>query len=58
MDCREMIVSEDFLSVIVDFPTNPELFPEYGEGFCFQPLEGSIGVYYTDGREVTLSASR
>lgn len=58
MDCREKIVSEDFLSIIVDFPTNPELFPEYGEGFCFQPLEGSLGVYYTDGREVELSAAQ
>ena len=59
MDCREKIVSEDYMSVILDFRLSEQILPLFGEGFCYQQVEGSLGVYYVD-RDIQppLSASR
>ena len=46
MDCREMIVSEDFFSVILDFRLPQQYFPSQGEDFCYQPIDAARGVYY------------
>ena len=46
MDCREMIVSEDFFSVILDFRLPQQYLPVSGEDFCYQPIDDTRGVYY------------
>ena len=48
MDCRDMIASEDFLSVILDFRLPEQYFPVLGPDFCYQQVEGNIGVYYVN----------
>ncbi len=59
MDCREKIVSEDYMSVVLDFRLPEQLLPLFGEGFCYQTVEGSLGVYYVDrSLQPPLSASR
>lgn len=45
MDCREKIVSEDYLSVILDFPLREGLIDPESD-FCYQNIEGSLGVVY------------
>ena len=59
MDCREKIVSEDYMSVILDFRLPEQILPLFGDGFCYQPVEGALGVYYVDRNlQPPLSASR
>ena len=48
MDCREMIVSEDYMSIVLDFRL-PEQYWS-GEDFCYQPIDGNLGVYYINRR--------
>lgn len=48
MDCREKIVSEDYMSIILDFRLPEQILPIFGEGFCYQQIEGTLGVYYVD----------
>lgn len=59
MDCREKIVSEDSISIILDFRLPEQILPLFGEGFCYQQIEGTLGVYYVNrDLQPPLSASR
>mgnify|MGYP002638469847 CR=1 FL=1 len=51
MDCREKIVSEDFMSIILDYIPREDL-PTEGDWFCFRTIEGALGVYYLDRSRV------
>lgn len=46
MDCREKIVSQDYLSVILDFSLSEAMLEDSGEGMCYQRVEDSLGVLY------------
>lgn len=41
-----MIVSEDFFELVLDFPLVGPLAEESGIDFCYQRIEGSLGVIY------------
>lgn len=45
MDCRQMSISEDYFSIILDFPLREDE-PGQGEDFCYHRIEGSLGVIY------------
>lgn len=53
MDCREKIVSEDFISIILDYIPRSDV-PADGEDFCFRTIEGALGVYYLNRSAVPL----
>ena len=48
MDCRDKIVSQDYLSLILDYPFQPELLTEAGIDYCYAPVRGNLGVLYLD----------
>ena len=51
MDCKEMILSDDFYNILLDYPA--ALAEEGLEGIpnCFQQLENGYSVLYVDSRE-------
>lgn len=51
MNCREKIVSEDYMSIILDFIPREDM-PTEGEAYCFRTIEGALGVYYLNRRIV------
>lgn len=58
MDCREMVVSEDFQSVILDYLLPEELLSP-DENICYQIVDGSLGVIYIErARRPQLSATQ
>ena len=36
------------MSIILDFRLPEQILPIFGEGFCYQQIEGTLGVYYVD----------
>lgn len=48
MDCREKILSQEYLSLILDYPFLPELLEEAGIDYCYAPIRGNLGVLYLD----------
>lgn len=47
MDCRERILSDDYFSVILDFPlTQEQLAPAEELDFCYEKINDSLGVFY------------
>jgi len=46
MDCREKIVSEDYLSLILDYPFVPAVLEEAGIDHCYVPVRGNLGILY------------
>lgn len=53
MDCREKIISEDYISIILDYIPRPDV-PAEGDGFCYRTIEGALGVYYLNRSRVPL----
>lgn len=54
-----MIVSEDYFSLVLDFPIEGLLSEDGETDFCYQRIEGSLGVIYeARSRHPNLSASR
>lgn len=52
MDCREKIVSEDYFSLILDFPfREAQLLMEEGHDFCYEVVDGTLGVIYVPGSD-------
>ncbi len=49
MDCREMILSDEYADLILDFPVDKVSVPE-GEGFCVLPVTAEQQVVYTKRR--------
>lgn len=45
LDCKEKILSEDYIDFVIDFPLN-ELFTEYREewDFCYQEIGDGFGI--------------
>ena len=60
MECRDKIVSEDYVSLILDFRlkegdfAQEEDFPEEGEQFCYREVEDPIGVLYVHRQALPL----
>lgn len=46
MTCREMIMSEDFADILVDYDFAKEEKNLIGIPYCFQPLENELGIFY------------
>lgn len=47
MNCREKIISEDYFSLILDFPLREDqISPEENQDFCYENVDGSLGVIY------------
>lgn len=46
MDCRDMIVSEDYMSILLDYI--PEEEERSGDWYCYRQIDGALGVYYMD----------
>ena len=47
------------MSIILDFRLPEQILPLFGEGFCYQQIEGTLGVYYVDRTlQPPLSASQ
>lgn len=47
MDCRERIISDDYFSIILDFPlTQEQLAPAEELDFCYEKIDDSLGVFY------------
>ena len=56
MNCREKILSEDYMSILLDYV--PEEANQEDEAFCYQQVDGTLGIYYLDRSAVLpLSAS-
>lgn len=47
MECRDIIVSEDYVGILVDFKIGEEILSPTDD-YCYQPLESVFGVYYTN----------
>ena len=48
MDCREKIMSQDYLSLILDDPFIAELPEETGIGYCYTPVRDNLGILYLE----------
>ena len=48
MNCREKILSEDYMSILLDYV--PEEADQEDEAFCYQQVDGTLGIYYLDLR--------
>ncbi len=46
MDCRDMIVSEDYMSILLDYIPGEE--ERSGDWYCYRQIDGALGVYYMD----------
>ncbi len=47
------------MSIVLDFRLPEQILPLFGEGFCYQQIEGTLGVYYVDRTlQPPLSASQ
>ena len=46
MNCREKILSEDYMSILLDYV--PEEANQEDEAFCYQQVDGTLGIYYLD----------
>lgn len=46
MNCREKILSEDYMSILLDYV--PEEADQEDEAFCYQQVDGTLGIYYLD----------
>ena len=46
MNCREKILSEDYMSILLDYV--PEEADRESEAFCYQQVDGTLGIYYLD----------
>ncbi|MBQ7359903.1 MAG: S8 family peptidase [Lachnospiraceae bacterium] len=47
MDCRDMILSDDYIEVIVDFPTELLNIPQAQEGeYCVTPISNDLQIVY------------
>ena len=58
MDCREKIVSEDYLNLLVDYIADFDLLKENGVDYCFVPIEENFGILYVSRTNLLpLSAS-
>ena len=44
MNCREKILSEDYMSILLDYV--PEEANQEDEAFCYQQVDGTLGIYY------------
>lgn len=54
MDCRDMIVSEDYMSILLDYIPGEE--ERSGDWYCYRQIDGALGVYYMDiARALSLS---
>lgn len=51
MDCKEMILSEDFYDILVDYPTSLAAPSLEGIPHCFLELEGDFRILYVDSRD-------
>ena len=46
MDCRDMIVSEDYMGILLDYlPGEQE---RSGDWYCYKQIDGALGVYYME----------
>ena len=52
MNCREKILSEDYMSILLDYV--PEEADQEDEAFCYQQVDGTLGIYYLDAFRDTL----
>ena len=58
MDCREKIVSEDYLNLLVDYIADFDLLKQNGVDYCFVPIEENFGILYVSRTNLPpLSAS-
>lgn len=58
MDCREKIVSEDYLNLLVDYIADFDLLKQNGVDYCFVPIEENFGILYVSRTNLLpLSAS-
>ena len=46
MNCREKILSEDYMSILLDYVL--EEADQEDEAFCYQQVDGTLGIYYLD----------
>ena len=46
MDCRDLIVSEDYMSILLDYIPGEE--ERSGDWYCYRQIDGALGVYYMD----------
>lgn len=51
MDCKEMILSEDFYDILVDYPASLAQPGLVGIPHCFLELEGDFRILYVDSRD-------
>lgn len=51
MDCKEMILSEDFYDILADYPVSLAEPGLAGIAHCFLELEGDIRILYVDSRD-------
>ena len=58
MDCREKIVSEDYLNLLVDYIAEFDLLKQNGVDYCVVPIEENFGILYVSRTNLPpLSAS-
>ena len=50
MDCKDRILSEDYLSLILDYPFLPEVLEASGIDYCYVPVSQNLGILYLDRR--------
>ena len=59
MDCKEMILSDDFYDILMDYPTSLAELGLTGIPHCFLGLEDNFRILYVDSRQaIPLSVSR
>lgn len=46
MDCRDMIISEDYMSILLDYIPGEE--ERTGDWYCYRQIDGALGVYYLE----------
>lgn len=51
MDCREMILSDDFYDILLDYPVSLAEPSLSGIPHCFLELEGDVRILYVDSRQ-------
>lgn len=50
MDCKDRILSEDYLSLILDYPFLSEVLDASGIDYCYVPVSQNLGILYLDRR--------